>query len=948
MKKLALSTAVAVALCSAGYCLTGSFFSDNLEYGLTDSYYSVSDYDNLTSLIPDGCSLVPCQDALNLKSNLTYSTDYFFCDGGVIDNYGSQICQVVDIAGKKYVKCGDSYLDKTSFRAFVSCIVPEDNTTSENSTPYLNFTPDNDTYYCAKDLNGDGYFDEEGEIQQCIQSDNGSGYVCPIDKVACEATYEKPQCPDGVLNPDRDMCQANATIVCPSGYTYDSSLDKCVLTPACPDGGVLNTVRDRCEKTVINECPTGYTYDSTNNLCVKSVDCGDGTFVPERDRCEKAVTLECPTGYTLSGDECVANPVCPTGTTYNPTYNKCLVSFTPTCPTGYTYNSATERCEASPVCPSGFKYNPVTNRCEMTASVSYMCSADGKTYSSLTECQSYCKVSGSCSGNTIYEFCLFTYGPVGWGAPDYEAVIDEEAWNYYKEVVCSSYPYFSYCLRATPYCSSSFPSTSIPSSTWKPVWTLASTSGEVFWMMTLFASPVSSYTCSLNGQTYSDLTTCQNNCVTTGTCSQVGSCPAGSTLSGSLCVANPTCPSGGTFDGTADVCWTNYTSSCPTGTTYDSTLKACVATPTCSDGGVLNGLTDKCELAVTKDCGTWSYDSSLNVCYSSPVCYNGVYNSNLNECVATVTKDCGTYSYDSVNDVCYLPVSCPTDSSFPLASTITYSSSIDKCVSEAEHICPSGDAYSYSWNPEVKKCELVPICAEGVYNPENDACYLGNFTCPVGDYPCLPINGQNYCSPNPCQQWGSGLEITDTQEGANDKQPDGQIDENGNCLGTIYIFNGNDYRCRPPGIQTGWSNCCKKTTTWFGLGSCTEREKILAKLRSWGQLDGQCHYVGSYCVVKFLGVCLQKKETFCCFHSVLARIVQEQGRKQLGISWGDPESPNCRGFTPEEFQKLDFSKMDFSEWYQDLEGRISQNLQNFQQNVGSQISSYFNSVTQKK
>jgi len=59
---------------------------------------------------------------------------------------------------------------------------------------------------------------------------------------------------------------------------------------------------------------------------------------------------------------------------------------------------------------------------------------------------------------------------------------------------------------------------------------------------------------------------------------------------------------------------------------------------------------------------------------------------------------------------------------------------------------------------------------------------------------------------------------------------------------------------------------------------------------------------------------VQKKKTYCCFGSPLARIAAEQGRIQLGFDFGTAKSPNCRGFTPEEFQKLDFSKIDFSEW----------------------------------
>jgi hypothetical protein len=268
-----------------------------------------------------------------------------------------------------------------------------------------------------------------------------------------------------------------------------------------------------------------------------------------------------------------------------------------------------------------------------------------------------------------------------------------------------------------------------------------------------------------------------------------------------------------------------------------------------------------------------------------------------------------------------------------LNDTISYSSVLDKCVSDAEHICPSGDTYVYTWNKDVLKCEVVPICVNGVYTPETDGCYVGDLTCPIGDYPCLPIGGENYCSPNPCQKWDDAVEIDDTPEGINDKKNDGEVDENGNCLGTIYIFNGHDKRCRTPGLETGGSNCCKKTKTWFGLGMCKESEKVLAKLRSWGKLDGQCHYVGSYCSKKILKVCVQKKKTFCCFNSVLGRIIQEQGRKQLGVGWGDAKHPNCRGFTPEEFQKIDFSKIDFSEWLPEIEKNVSKSIANAQSRI---------------
>jgi hypothetical protein len=202
------------------------------------------------------------------------------------------------------------------------------------------------------------------------------------------------------------------------------------------------------------------------------------------------------------------------------------------------------------------------------------------------------------------------------------------------------------------------------------------------------------------------------------------------------------------------------------------------------------------------------------------------------------------------------------------------------------------------------------------YNPSRNVCEAQpTFTCPYTGKACLKsTDGKYYCSPYDCHNVvTTPTQITDTPMGINDKENDAPVTSKG-CLGNVYVFNGRDMRCRPPGVQTGFSNCCKKTSTWFGLGQCTQTEKELSTLRNWGRLDGSCHYVGEYCTEKWLGVCVQKKKTYCCYSSPLARIIVEAAHKQLGIPWGSPESPNCRGLTPEEFQKLDFSKMDFSEW----------------------------------
>ncbi|MBI5330058.1 MAG: conjugal transfer protein TraN [Betaproteobacteria bacterium] len=99
------------------------------------------------------------------------------------------------------------------------------------------------------------------------------------------------------------------------------------------------------------------------------------------------------------------------------------------------------------------------------------------------------------------------------------------------------------------------------------------------------------------------------------------------------------------------------------------------------------------------------------------------------------------------------------------------------------------------------------------------------------------------------------------------------------------------------------------------LMSCDPEDQMTA-MKSGQNL---CVSIGSYCSSKFLMICLEKKEGYCCFNSRLARIIQEQGRSQLGKSWGSPRSPECSGFTTAEFESLDFSRIDIAEFIREVQ-----------------------------
>lgn len=79
-----------------------------------------------------------------------------------------------------------------------------------------------------------------------------------------------------------------------------------------------------------------------------------------------------------------------------------------------------------------------------------------------------------------------------------------------------------------------------------------------------------------------------------------------------------------------------------------------------------------------------------------------------------------------------------------------------------------------------------------------------------------------------------------------------------------------------------------------------------------------CHYVGSYCAKKAFSVgCIERRESYCCYKTPLARIVAEQIRTkspQTAGDFGEAKAPRCGGFTPTQLASFDWSLLDTSEW----------------------------------
>ena len=124
---------------------------------------------------------------------------------------------------------------------------------------------------------------------------------------------------------------------------------------------------------------------------------------------------------------------------------------------------------------------------------------------------------------------------------------------------------------------------------------------------------------------------------------------------------------------------------------------------------------------------------------------------------------------------------------------------------------------------------------------------------------------------------------------------------------SLRFFRGERRSCR---IRWGGlADCCKNSGALVGLAGCTRGERLLAEERH----AGNTHYLGRGCARRIFGVCVRWRRSWCVFGSKLGRILQEAARGQLGIGWG-----NCRGFTVEEMERIDFEAVDLSEFTENL------------------------------
>ena len=242
--------------------------------------------------------------------------------------------------------------------------------------------------------------------------------------------------------------------------------------------------------------------------------------------------------------------------------------------------------------------------------------------------------------------------------------------------------------------------------------------------------------------------------------------------------------------------------------------------------------------------------------------------------------------------------------------TCTQSPAVDTCGSMAKDKCnlQGQDClaniaglcveYNYHFSCPTEKCNKKPlVCGKPAF------CMDGN---------CFAPDVQK----QPKDQLGkAAAEMAAAQAAADNTKK--------NADGTITIFQGDRLGCSV--AIAGSNNCCTNGGGWNPIGSCSEDEHQLAKDKQ-KQLNIDN---GSFCKNKVLGVCTSEEHPSCIYPSLIVKDIVLQGvigqlyHGSVSAFYGGSENTNCRGITPEDLQKIDFDKVDFSNIEADMKKHMN-------------------------
>ena len=442
-------------------------------------------------------------------------------------------------------------------------------------------------------------------------------------------------------------------------------------------------------------------------------------------------------------------------------------------------------------------------------------------------------------------------------------------------------------------------------------------------------------------------------------------CPSGYTWNGSSCVstASTSCPSGYTWNGSTCInIWANWVQITNTNNPNIS-YNISASGAGCSSSGstsVSNGMLKELNItcwASGSQHPTVFWRSSSSTSSSFVMCDdNNVYVKDINGNLYVAGTGMsgiapGVGGYEGIGWNCSNTVSP------------NYTTTSATCPSSTTLI--NGECVSYS-------CPLSGT-------PQGSA--------PGQNYTCVEPSGSSnyYCSPNLCYNDTTNTPVSTPETMPAPQTNNGKVTSSG-CSGSIYIFPGQALQCTRDFVLG--ENCCSRGKFLLGGRSCSSNSQILAEAIIYdkqysppvpvysgsGDMNtapitscsessiatgcgqqGEAIYLGDYCSLKLpvIGTCLAQTYVFCKFQGLLATIIQAQGRAQLAggpdaVSWGSVSSPNCTGFTPTQFQELNFADMNLSQYIAVIKNQVGNTLTTsvIQQQITNTTNSIGNEINQ--
>lgn len=768
-------------------------------------------------------------------------------------------------------------------------------------------------YVCGQDLNGDGEISDSSEYQSCV-SKNVEMLSNPTASCRAGYTITGDHCEKTTTTPVVIKCSAgtynNATGKCESTTTQNK-------TPQC-SSGTYNNVSGKCETAVVTAktetCPAGYT-NNNNGTCsitqtaTATVSCASGAYNTTLQQCVTTSTTtklqQCPAGYTNTGQgTCVA---------YSYT-DKVTV-----CDPDYTYSDKWATCRK-------LLY---TN--EAIGQLVYCTSSDAQLLAAETATQdSFFRVNGGSACTLLSK---------------------------------------KYAVKAPSYaCPSGYTS-----------------SGSTCQKVTASVAVV--LVCPA-GYTSSGATTCSKNTYSTPTYT----CPAAYSYNNGMCYqyvtvsVTATCPAGSVDNGTSCVTTTQTAPNwiCPTGFTSASATTCAQTTITeafyeCPAQYVRVGmsctLTDttsiiyQCEIGSTLNmfaptCGSgYKYNYQFKLCQKETATSPASSGSCVSKPKETATEGgyFETWSADS----------CTLWSKKFVTTAPTFAPACTKSASE--YYCPIGvnsDCLANNGGAGCSANQCVDIEKE---QPTNDGSIDGTMLVDDGkknsEGECLDqmfifsgrgqdckLPGVSNAFKDCCKSNGKALQdsagsfMSTSQKISAIKNIYGAASEAYTAYNAAIAAGETAAAATNAGVAAAQNymmvafdptslaiSIAIYVVMEYVMKACDPTSMETALLND----SGFCHYVGKYCAkkIKMIG-CVQKAKSYCCFNSKLARIIHEQGRPQLstGINtWGTPGAPLCRGFTPEEFQAVDFGQIDLTEYIDEIQKTAQDQIQKNMENMTNEF-----------